>query len=50
LHHLKDTANGVNDLFNTFAFCTYDENTKAAIPFNEKGIELVDQAIVKEQM
>ena len=50
LHHLKDTANGVNDLFNTLRLLhAYDENTKAAIPFNEKGIELVDQAIVKKE-
>jgi pyruvate,orthophosphate dikinase len=27
----------------------YDENTKAALPFNEKGVELIDQAIVKKE-
>jgi len=51
LHHLKDTASGVNDLFNTLRLLhAYDESSKAAIPFNEKGIELIDQAIVKKEL
>jgi pyruvate,orthophosphate dikinase len=42
LHHLKDTASGVNDLFNTLRLLhANDENTRSAIPFNEKGIELI---------
>lgn len=50
LRHLKDTASGVNDLFNTLRLLHADDDkTKAAIPFNEKGIELVDQAIVKKE-
>ena len=28
----------------------YDESSKAVIPFNEKGIELIDQAIVKKEL
>ena len=51
LHHLKDTASGVNDLFNTLRLLhAYDESSKAVIPFNEKGIELIDQAIVKKEL
>ena len=50
LRHLKDTANGVNDLFNTLRLLhAHDENTKAVTPFNDKGIELIDQAIVKKE-
>jgi len=51
LRHLKDTASGVNDLFNTLRLLhAYDENTKAITPFDAKGIELIDQAIVKKEL
>ena len=50
LRHLKDTASGVNNLFNSLRLLhAYDENTKASLPFNEKGVELIDQAIVKKE-
>jgi pyruvate,orthophosphate dikinase len=50
LHHLKETASGVNDLFNTFRLLhAYDESPKAVTPFDEKGIELIDHAIVKKE-
>jgi len=50
LRHLKDTASGVTNLFNSFRLLhAYDEDTKAALPFNEKGVELIDQAIVKKE-
>ncbi len=50
LRHLKDTASGVSNLFNSFRLLhAYDENTKASLPFNEKGVELIDQAIVKKE-
>ena len=50
LRHLKDTASGVHNLFNSLRLLhAYDENAKSPIPFNEKGIELIDQAIVKKE-
>ncbi|HEV8503744.1 MAG TPA: pyruvate, phosphate dikinase, partial [Chitinophagaceae bacterium] len=50
LRHLKDTASGVNNLFNSLRLLhVYDENVKSSIPFNEKGIELIDQAIIKKE-
>ncbi|MFI5186006.1 MAG: pyruvate, phosphate dikinase, partial [Chitinophagales bacterium] len=50
LRHLKDTASGVTNLFNSLRLLhAYDENTKAELPFNEKGVELIDQAIVKKE-
>jgi pyruvate,orthophosphate dikinase len=50
LRHLKDTASGVNNLFNSLRLLhAYDENTKASLPFNEKGVELIEQAIVKKE-
>lgn len=50
LRHLKDTASGVNNLFNSLRLLhAYDENAKAPLPFNEKGVELIEQAIVKKE-
>jgi pyruvate, orthophosphate dikinase len=50
LRHLKNTASGVNNLFSSLRLLhAYDENTKASLPFNEKGVELIDQAIVKKE-
>ncbi len=50
LRHLKDTASGVNNLFNSLRLLhAYDENAKAKLPFNEKGVELIDQAIMKKE-
>jgi pyruvate,orthophosphate dikinase len=50
LRHLKDTASGVHNLFNSLRLLhAYDENAKSSIPFNEKGIELIDQAIIKKE-
>lgn len=52
LRHLKDTASGVNNLFNSLRLLhAYDENgnTKTSLPFNDKGVELIDQAIVKKE-
>src|SRR4030095_9311037 len=49
LRHLKDTASGVNNLFNSLRLLhAHDENTKSTLPFNEKGVELIAQAIVKK--
>ena len=50
LRHLKDTASGVNNLFSSLRLLhAYDENAITALPFNEKGVELIDQAIVKKE-
>jgi pyruvate, orthophosphate dikinase len=52
LRHLKDTASGVTNLFNSLRLLhAYEENgnTKASLPFNDKGVELIDQAIVKKE-
>lgn len=50
LRHLKETATGVNNLYNSMRLlhATPDE-LKAGLPFNEKGVELVEQAIVKKE-
>ena len=51
LRHLKDTATGVTNLFNSLRLLhAYDENATAALPFNEKGIELIEQAIEKKEL
>ena len=52
LRHLKDTASGVTNLFNSLRLLhAYEENgnTKTSLPFNDKGVELIDQAIVKKE-
>jgi pyruvate,orthophosphate dikinase len=52
LRHLKETASGVNNLFNSLRLLhAYEENgnSKTSLPFNDKGVELIDQAIVKKE-
>ena len=50
LRHLKSTASGVNNLFSSLRLLhAYDESNKASLPFNEKGVELIEQAIVKKE-
>lgn len=51
LRHLKDTASGVTNLFNSLRLLhAYDENVKPVLPFDEKGVELIDQAIAKKEL
>jgi pyruvate,orthophosphate dikinase len=52
LRHLKDTASGVTNLLNSLRLLhAYEENgnAKTSLPFNDKGVELIDQAIVKKE-
>lgn len=51
LRHLKETAGGVSNLFNSLRLLNADpELSKAsAYPFTEKGLELIDQAIAKKE-
>ncbi|NNV54236.1 pyruvate, phosphate dikinase [Limnovirga soli] len=51
LRHLKDTAAGVSNLTNSLRLL-HAENSMGALtafPFNDKGVELIDQAIVKKE-
>lgn len=53
LRHLKDTVSGVSDLFASLRLLNADPSLagKSPLPFNGKGVELVEQAIgKKEQM
>lgn len=51
LRHLKETASGVGNLFNSLRLLNADPNIAAnsVAPFNEKGLELIDQAIAKKE-
>ena len=51
LRHLRETASGVGNLFNSLRLLNVDPaiaNTSAQ-PFTEKGLELIDQAIAKKE-
>ena len=51
LKHLKDTISGVNNLYGSLRLLHADESfTKSGpTPFNEQGLELIEQAIVKKE-
>ena len=51
LHHLKETASGVSNLFNSLRLLNADPDLAkaSAYPFTDKGLELIDQAIAKKQ-
>lgn len=51
LRHLKDTAAGVTNLYNSLRLLHAESELTsfAALPFNDKGVELIDQAIVKKE-
>lgn len=51
LHHLRESAAGVTNLFNSLRLLHAESflNNNVPLPFNEKGVELIDQAIVKKE-
>ena len=51
LHHLKETAGGVSNLFNSLRLLNSDPELakNSAYPFTDKGLELIDQAIAKKE-
>lgn len=51
LRHLKDTASGVTNLYNSLRLLHAESELThfGTIPFNDKGVELIDQAIVKKE-
>jgi pyruvate,orthophosphate dikinase len=50
LRHLKDTAGGVSNLLNSLRLLhAHNEAATIGFPFNGKGVELIDQAIVKKE-
>jgi len=51
LHHLKETAGGVSNLFNSLRLLNADHELAktSAYPFTDKGLELIDQAIAKKE-
>jgi pyruvate,orthophosphate dikinase len=51
LHHLKETVNGVTNLFGTLRLLHADLKIsgESHSPFNESGLELIEQAIVKKE-
>src|SRR5215831_886685 len=50
LHHLKETANGVSNLVNSLRLLHAENlSVQNIIPFNGKGIELIEQAISKKE-
>ncbi len=51
LHHLKETAGGVSNLFSSLRLLNSDPELAktSAYPFTEKGLELIDQAIAKKE-
>ena len=52
LQHLKTTAEGVGKLYASFRLLHADAllGEKPHLPFNEKGIELIDQAVAKKEL
>jgi pyruvate, orthophosphate dikinase len=51
LRHLKETATGVSNLFNSFKLLNVDANGYSpALPFNDKGVDLITQAIEKKEL
>ncbi|HET9055394.1 MAG TPA: pyruvate, phosphate dikinase [Chitinophagaceae bacterium] len=51
LRHLRDTATGVNNLYNSLRLLHAEAElgNLNTLPFNDKGVELIDQAIVKKE-
>ena len=50
LRHLKETAYGVTHLINSMHLLHANEpDIKNAMPFNNKGVELIEQAILKKE-
>ena len=51
LHHLKETVNGVTNLFGSLRLLHADLKIpgESNSPFNESGLELIEQAIVKKE-
>ncbi|MFY8004876.1 MAG: PEP/pyruvate-binding domain-containing protein, partial [Chitinophagaceae bacterium] len=51
LRHLKETAAGVTNLMNSLRLLHAETylNQPGSLPFNDKGVELIDQAIVKKE-
>ncbi|MCU7552787.1 pyruvate, phosphate dikinase [Chitinophagaceae bacterium LB-8] len=51
LRHLKETAVGVANLFNSLRLLhAENEGTQTQLPFNDKGVELIEQAIAKKEL
>ena len=50
LHHLKETASGVSNLVSSLRLLHADNlDLKNMLPFNGKGVELIEQAITKKE-
>jgi len=50
LRHLKETASGVSNLFSSLRLLHADDiDLKDILPFNGKGVELIEQAITKKE-
>jgi pyruvate,orthophosphate dikinase len=51
LQHLRETANGINNLYHTLGLLNEAKSLEVHNypPFNEKGVELIEQAIVKKE-
>jgi hypothetical protein len=51
LHHLKETVSGVTSLFDSLRLLHADLKISgdSHAPFNESGLELIEQAIVKKE-
>jgi len=50
LRHLKETASGVSNLFSSLRLLHADNlGLKNILPFNGKGVELIEQAITKKE-
>lgn len=51
LQHLRETANGVSSLFGSLRLLHAEAflSQQSALPFNDKGLELIDQAILKKE-
>jgi len=51
LRHLRETANGVTSLFSSLRLLHAESElgNKSSLPFNDKGVELIDLAIQKKE-
>lgn len=51
LRHLKETAVGVANLYSSLRLLhAENEVTQSQLPFNDKGVELIEQAITKKEL
>jgi pyruvate,orthophosphate dikinase len=51
LRHLKETAVGVSNLYNSLRLLHAEsEAIQTTLPFNDKGVELIEQAITKKEL